>query len=140
MAQKMSFGLWHSSDQVKFLSMRGPGGKGHAEVAVTRVTDDVTPKEVPSQNGGTKKTKRDRGSWWGSLGGSWLRGKSGSSSASASSTGSGSATTTASYHKESENEAEKGDGDNEMVEFTSSGEADVSTWKTKRRHRLPIKY
>ena len=57
MAQKMLFEPWHGSDQVKFLHMCGPVGKGHAEVSVSRVANGVTPKEMPSQNGSTKKTK-----------------------------------------------------------------------------------
>ncbi|XP_062513253.1 uncharacterized protein KIAA0930 homolog isoform X2 [Corticium candelabrum] len=34
--ERMSLGFWKSRDHVHFLRMRGPGGKGHAEIAVSQ--------------------------------------------------------------------------------------------------------
>lgn len=37
MAQRMTFGLLsNSSQRVEFVTMKGPQGKGHAEMAVTK--------------------------------------------------------------------------------------------------------
>ena len=49
MAQRMSLGWFKGHKRVEYVRMRGPGGKGHAEMAVSRVkgsgpeTPDVTP-------------------------------------------------------------------------------------------------
>ena len=49
MAQRMSIGWFHGHKRVEFMRMRGPQGKGHAEMAVSRVkgsgpeTPDTTP-------------------------------------------------------------------------------------------------
>lgn len=43
MAQKMSFGLYKYNN-MEFVRMKGPQGKGHAEMAVSRVsTGDTSP-------------------------------------------------------------------------------------------------
>ena len=34
--ERMSLGFWKSRDHVHFLRMRGPGGKGHAEIAISQ--------------------------------------------------------------------------------------------------------
>lgn len=37
MAQRMTFGLIsHNAQRVEFVTMKGPQGKGHAEMAVTK--------------------------------------------------------------------------------------------------------
>lgn len=49
MAQRMSLGWFRDHKRVEFVRMRGPQGKGHAEMAVSRVkgsgpeTPGVTP-------------------------------------------------------------------------------------------------
>lgn len=42
MAQRMSFGLFSgaSTQRVEFVRMKGPQGKGHAEMAVTKPKGD----------------------------------------------------------------------------------------------------
>ena len=35
-AQKMSLGLWNGTERMEFVRMKGPQGKGHAEMAVTK--------------------------------------------------------------------------------------------------------
>lgn len=36
MAARMSFGLWGSGSRVEYVRMKGPDGKGHAEMAVSK--------------------------------------------------------------------------------------------------------
>ena len=51
MAQRMSFGGWFANQKrVEFVRMRGPQGKGHAEMAISRVkgTGQETPDQTPS--------------------------------------------------------------------------------------------
>ena len=35
-ARKVSMGWWRGPVNVEFIKMRGPGGKGHAEMAITQ--------------------------------------------------------------------------------------------------------
>ena len=46
MMQRMSFGLYSDRRRVEFMKMRGPRGKGHAQMAVSRVkgSGPETPK------------------------------------------------------------------------------------------------
>ena len=39
MVQKMSLGWWRGPANVEFIKMKGPGGKGHAEMAICRQKD-----------------------------------------------------------------------------------------------------
>ncbi|XP_031559817.1 uncharacterized protein KIAA0930 homolog [Actinia tenebrosa] len=39
MAQKVSMGWWKGQSTVEFIKMKGPGGKGHAEMAICRPKD-----------------------------------------------------------------------------------------------------
>ncbi|XP_035673513.1 uncharacterized protein KIAA0930-like [Branchiostoma floridae] len=41
MAQRMSLGLYHGKERVEFVRMKGPQGKGYAEMAVSRLTDGM---------------------------------------------------------------------------------------------------
>ena len=49
MAQRMSFGWIKGHKRVEFVRMRGPQGKGHAEMAVSRVkgSGPETPDQTP---------------------------------------------------------------------------------------------
>ena len=49
MAQRMSFGWFKNQKRVEFVRMRGPGSKGHAEMAVSRVkgSGPDTPAQTP---------------------------------------------------------------------------------------------
>ncbi|XP_032220552.1 uncharacterized protein KIAA0930 homolog isoform X2 [Nematostella vectensis] len=42
-AQKMSMGWWKGQSTVEFIKMKGPSGKGHAEMAISRHKDCTTP-------------------------------------------------------------------------------------------------
>ena len=46
MMQRMSFGLYSDRRRVEFMKMRGPRGKGHAQMAISRVkgSGPETPK------------------------------------------------------------------------------------------------
>lgn len=46
-ARKVSLGWWKGPANVEFIKMKGPGGKGHAEMAITqqRTVDDRTSLE-----------------------------------------------------------------------------------------------
>lgn len=50
MAQKMSMGWFRGKKRVEFVRMRGPQGKGHAEMAVSRVkgSGPETPEQTPN--------------------------------------------------------------------------------------------
>ena len=50
MAQKMSMGWYKGQKRVEFVRMRGPQGKGHAEMAVSRVkgSGPETPDQTPN--------------------------------------------------------------------------------------------
>ena len=50
MAQKMSLGWYNNQKRVEFVRMRGPQGKGHAEMAVSRLkgSGPETPEQTPN--------------------------------------------------------------------------------------------
>ena len=49
MAQRMSLGLFKGQKRVEYVRMRGPGSKGHAEMAISRVkgSGPETPIQTP---------------------------------------------------------------------------------------------
>lgn len=51
-ARKVSLGWWRGPANVEFIKMKGPGGKGHAEMAITqqRTVDDRTSLEEMENN------------------------------------------------------------------------------------------
>ena len=51
MAQRMSMGWFKGHKRVEYMRMRGPHGKGHAEMAISRVkgSGPDTPAQTPTQ-------------------------------------------------------------------------------------------
>lgn len=41
MVQKMSMGWWKGQSTAEFIKMKGPGGKGHAEMSISRPKDNT---------------------------------------------------------------------------------------------------
>lgn len=60
MAQRMSFGFYKYSN-MEFVRMKGPQGKGHAEMAVSRVpTGDTSPCGTEEDDQGSPVQERVR--------------------------------------------------------------------------------
>ncbi|KAK3745891.1 hypothetical protein QZH41_006135 [Actinostola sp. cb2023] len=54
MAQKMSMGWWKGQSTTEFIKMKGPGGKGHAEMSIGR------PKDCTEQDGLSNVLEKER--------------------------------------------------------------------------------
>eukprot|EP00118_Oscarella_pearsei_P000336 m.4730 g.4730 ORF g.4730 m.4730 type:complete len:414 (+) comp11177_c0_seq2:15-1256(+) len=134
MARKMSFGLWQGSGHVKFVSLRGPGGKGHAQVAICQQVENQA-KSVQNGDLQKKESQPSKSRW-----GSWVKWKWPAATPSEGSSGvNQSSSATVSYRKKEEEE-EDGGGDEEdgeesdeaSVQLSSSGEAEEPKWRMNR--------